>query len=253
LEIASHVRIQQQWAAERYDKERKGTRHKNPYHITYPAGKCVRSPNHERSGAAIKDKAARIEETSYTRPRKESPINRNDPEYVDLVGTQAEVAEVDLVAAEFGDLCVAEHPDVPVDVPMVDGEDDVVDLDSDDAPLAIVPTEPPAFMYSPLVLRDRNNCVLLCVAEYEGRMRMKAEQAVAELNAKLKEAQQYERALTGEAFRLEHELQAEYGRRPEIISRSRAAISAEMDEEVTRLNGLFQDVSLLAQDSLGGN
>jgi len=242
LEISAYTRAKQQWAAEAYDGKRQTTRHKNHYHITYPAGKCVSSPRMIR--AATKDETARIE--SPARPRKEALINRNDPEYADLVGTQA---EVDLVAAEFGDLCVAEHPDVLVD----DGEDDVVDLDIDDEPLAVVPMEPPAFMHSPLVLRDRKHCVLLYVAEYEGRMRVKAEQAVAALNAKLEEAQQYERALTEEAFRLEHELQAEYGRRSEIIFRSRAAISAEMDEEVTRLTGLFQDVSLLTRDALGGN
>ena len=72
LEIAAYMRGKQQWAAEAYDPERQTSRHKNHYHITYPAGKCarVRSPNHERTGAAIKDKAARIEKTSYTRPRK---------------------------------------------------------------------------------------------------------------------------------------------------------------------------------------
>ena len=72
-----------------------------------------------------KDEDARLE--SPARPRNEALINRNDPEYADLVGTQA---EVDLVADEFGDLCVVDHQDVPVD----DGEDDV----PIDEPLAIV-------------------------------------------------------------------------------------------------------------------
>ena len=72
-----------------------------------------------------------------------------------------------------------------------------------DEPLDIVPMddhaerlEPPAHF---MTGKDRNKCVLLCVAEYEGRMRMKAEQAVAALTANLKEAQQYERVLEEEA------------------------------------------------------
>ena len=198
-----------------------------------------------RSGAAIKDEAARIEMTRYTRPRNEALINRNDPEYVDLVGTQA---EVDLVAAEFGDLCVVDHQDVPIDVPIVDGEGDVVD-----EPLAIVERfEPPAFMDSPLATRDRRQTVILCVAEYEGRMRMKAEHAVDALTSNLQEARKYEVVLEGEAFRLEHELQEEYELRGELQGQ---LIQAEKDkdelkEEVTRLKALFQDVSLLTREHL---
>ena len=246
LEISAYTRAKQQWAAEAYDGKRQTTRHKNHYHITYPAGKCVSSPRMIR--AATKDETARIE--SPARPRKEALINRNDPEYADLVGTQAEVAEVDLVAAEFGDLCVAEHPDVLVD----DGEDDVVDLDIDDEPLAVVPMEPPAFMHSPLVLRDRKHCVLLYVAEYEGRMRVKAEQKVEELTAKLEaktvyklmdnddEYNEYVAQLQWENWHLEKELV------PSLDQEVK-----ELEQEVTRLNCLFQDVSLLSQDALRGN
>ena len=153
----------------------------------------------------------------------------------------------------FGDLCVVDHQDVPVDVPMVDGEDDVVTID--DEPLAVVPMEPAAFMDSPLAIRDCRQTVLLCVAEYEGRMRVKAEQAVAALTAARTQAQQYEPALEREVFQITNAFDEEYEMREELRDE---LIQAEKDkdelkEEVTRLNGLFQDVSLLARDALGGN
>ena len=145
------------------------------------------------------------------------------------------------------------------DVPVVDGEDDV----PIDEPLAIVD---PAFMQrsnpaalmmdSHLPIRDRRQTVLLCVAEYEGRMRMKAEQAVAELNAKLEaktvyklmtndgtaddEYNEYVAQLQWENWHLEKELV------PSLDEEIK-----ELKEEVTRLNGLFRDVSLLARDALG--
>jgi hypothetical protein len=258
LEIASHLRTFQQWTAEAYDKKREGTRHQNRYHITYPPGQCVSSPKMRKSPAMrcengsykiAKDEDARLE--SPARPRNESLINRDDPEYADLV---AEESDSDL-ADQFDDLCVVDH--VPIDV-LIDGEDDV----PIDEPLAIVPMddhaeriEPPAFMHSPLVLRDQNHCVLMYVAEYEGRMRMKAEQKVEELTANLKEAQQYERVLEEEAFRLEHAFQEEYERRLEAEC-DQDVMNKEvtrLNEEVLRLTALFQDVSLLTRDALQGN
>ena len=264
LEIASHLRTFQQWTAEAYDPEHEGTRHQNRYHITYPPGQCVSSPKMRKSPAMrwenglykiAKDEDARLE--SPARPRNESLINRDDPEYADLVHTQA---EVDL-ADEFGDLFVADHPDVPVVVPMVDDEDVVVDLESDDEPLAIVDhafmerSNPAAFMHSPLVLRDRKHCVLMYVAEYEGRMRMKAEQAVAALTTAHTQAQQYERTLETEVFDIRNAYDEEYEMREELQDKL-IQVEKEKDElkeEITRLNTLFQDVSLLAQDALGGN
>jgi hypothetical protein len=258
LEIASHLRTFQQWTAEAYDPEHEGTRHQNRYHITYPPGQCVSSPKMRKSPAMrwengsykiAKDEDARLE--SPARPRNESLINRDDPEYADLV---AEESDSDL-ADQFDDLCVVDH--VPIDV-LIDGEDDV----PIDEPLAIVPMddhaeriEPPAFMHSPLVLRDQNHCVLMYVAEYEGRMRMKAEQKVEELTANLKEAQQYERVLEEEAFRLEHAFQEEYERRLEAEC-DQDVMNKEvtrLNEEVLRLTALFQDVSLLTRDALQGN
>jgi hypothetical protein len=258
LEIASHLRTFQQWTAEAYDKKREGTRHQNRYHITYPPGQCVSSPKMRKSQAMrcengsykiAKDEDRRLE--SPARPRNESLINRDDPEYADLV---AEESDSDL-ADQFDDLCVVDH--VPIDV-LIDGEDDV----PIDEPLAIVPMddhaeriEPPAFMHSPLVLRDRKHCVLMYVAEYEGRMRMKAEQKVEELTANLKEAQQYERVLEEEAFRLEHAFQEEYERRLEAEC-DQDVMNKEvtrLNEEVLRLTALFQDVSLLTRDALQGN
>jgi hypothetical protein len=258
LEIASHLRTFQQWTAEAYDPEHEGTRHQNRYHITYPPGQCVSSPKMRKSQAMrcengsykiAKDEDRRLE--SPARPRNESLINRDDPEYADLV---AEESDSDL-ADQFDDLCVVDH--VPIDV-LIDGEDDV----PIDEPLAIVPMddhaeriEPPAFMHSPLVLRDQNHCVLMYVAEYEGRMRMKAEQKVEELTANLKEAQQYERVLEEEAFRLEHAFQEEYERRLEAEC-DQDVMNKEvtrLNEEVLRLTALFQDVSLLTRDALQGN
>ena len=254
LEMASHLRTFQQWTAEAYDKKREGTRHLNRYHITYPPGQCVSSPKMRKSPAMrwengsykiAKDEDARLE--SPARPRNEALINRNDPEYADLV---AEESDCDL-ADEFGDLCVVEHS--------VAGEDDV----PIDEPLAIVD---PAFMQrsnpaalmmdSHLPIRDRRQTVLLCVAEYEGRMRMKAEQAVAELNAKLEaktvyklmtndgtaddEYNEYVAQLQWENWHLEKELV------PSLDEEIK-----ELKQEVTRLNGLFRDVSLLARDAFG--
>jgi hypothetical protein len=250
LEVASHLRTHQQWTAEAYDKKREGTRHQNRYHVTYPAGQCVWSPNMQRSSAMrwengshkiVKDEAARLE--SPARPRNEALINRDDPEYADLV---AEESDCDL-ADEFGDLCVVDHQDVPVD----DGEDDV----PIDEPLAIVDhafmqrSNPAALMMdSHLPIRDRRQTVLLCVAEYEGRMRMKAEQAVAALTAAHTQAQQYERTLETEVFDIRNAYDEEYEMRVEAEKEK-----DELKEEITRLNTLFQDVSLLARDALGGN
>ena len=189
----------------------------------------------------VKDEAARLE--SPARPRNEALINRDDPEYADLV---AEESDCDL-ADEFGDLCVVDHQDVPVD----DGEDDV----PIDEPLAIVDhafmqrSNPAALMMdSHLPIRDRRQTVLLCVAEYEGRMRMKAEQAVAALTAAHTQAQQYERTLETEVFDIRNAYDEEYEMRVEAEKEK-----DELKEEITRLNTLFQDVSLLARDALGGN
>ena len=254
LEIAAYCRAKQQWAAEAYDKKREGTRHKNSNHITYPAGRCVIS--RRMRAASIKDEAARLE--SPARPRNESLINRDDPEYADLVHTQA---EVDL-ADQFGDLFVADHPDVPVVVPMVDDEDVVVDLESDDEPLAIVDhafmerSNPAAFMHSPLVLRDRKHCVLMYVAEYEGRMRVKAEQKVEELTAKL-EAKTVYKLMTNDGTADDEyneyvaQLQWENWHMEKELVPSLDVEIEELKKEVTRLNGLFRDVSLLARDALG--
>ena len=253
LEVASHLRTHQQWTAEAYDKKREGTRHQNRYHVTYPAGQCVWSPNMQRSSAMrwengshkiVKDEAARLE--SPARPRNEALINRDDPEYADLV---AEESDCDL-ADEFGDLCVVEHS--------VDGEDDV----PIDEPLAIVdPTfmqrsNPAALMMdSHLPIRDRRQTVLLCVTEYEGRMTVKAKQAVAALTAAHTQAQQYERTLETEVFDIRNAYDEEYEMREELQDKLIQAEKEkdELKEEITRLNGLFQDVSLLAQDALGGN
>ena len=86
-------------------------------------------------------------------------------------------------------------------------------------------------------------------------MRVKAEQAVAALTAAHTQAQQYERTLETEVFDIRNAYDEEYEMREELQDKL-IQVEKEKDElkeEITRLNTLFQDVSLLAQDALGGN
>ena len=84
---------------------------------------------------------------------------------------------------------------------------------------------------------------------------MKAEQAVAALTAAHTQAQQYERTLETEVFDIRNAYDEEYEMREELQDKLIQAEKEkdELKEEITRLNTLFQDVSLLAQDALGGN
>ena len=86
-------------------------------------------------------------------------------------------------------------------------------------------------------------------------MRVKAEQAVAALTAAHTQAQQYERTLETEVFDIRNAYDEEYEMREELQDKLIQAEKEkdELKEEITRLNGLFQDVSLLAQDALAGN
>ena len=165
---------------------------------------------------------------------------------VGLVGLADELANRDVGAGE----------DVPIENEPLK-HDDPLPIDE---PLCIDDhaerLQPPAdFMDEPVALKDCRQTILVCVVEYEERMRVKAEQEADALKAKLEEARKYEEEWNEEYFRMQHLLEEEYERRveAEYVQDEQEAEVTRLNMEVLRLTGLFESVSLVTHDALNGN
>ena len=222
----------------------------SPYNKTYPAGCFIDNPI-RGIGLIVRKPTAQWNDWK----KEQAEQHERDAERVRLKEERRTLDERDAEEVGLTDLTDQLH-NLDIGGAGEDVLEDDAPLEHDaplkprriDEPLPIDDhaerLQPPAFMHSPLVTRN-NNCVLLCVVKT-------VEQEADALKAKLEEAQQYERALEGELFQITNAFDAEYKMREELRDE---LIQAEKDKdelkaEVTRLQALFQDVSLLTQDAL---
>jgi hypothetical protein len=228
------------------------------YNRTYPAGSFIENPTrgsgivvrkanthwndwkHEQDEQAeIKAERVRLNEERRVQAERDAEQAASDG-----VGLSDKFANLDVDVGE--DVPIDYEPlTIPIDEPL-----DEVQLEEAER------LQPPAHsMHESLVAKDSRQMVLVCVVEYEDRMRMKAEQEADALKVKLEEARKYEEEWNEEYFRMQHLLEEEYERRveAEYVQDEQEAEVTRLNMEVLRLKGLFESVSLVTHDALGDN